>query len=57
MKRELDNLSLVTITHRDQRLRSPQPWKRSKLRLWIVIVAIELLVVGLALLYFRHHHR
>jgi serine/threonine protein kinase len=27
MKRELDNLDKVEITHRDQRLRAPQPWK------------------------------
>ena len=30
MKRELDNLDTVEITHRDQRLRAPQPWKRRR---------------------------
>jgi len=56
MKRELDDLSLVTITNRDQRLRAPQPWKSSKLRMWIVVVLVELLIIGLAVLWVRHRH-
>lgn len=27
MKDELDHLDKVDITHRDERLRAPQPWK------------------------------
>jgi serine/threonine-protein kinase len=56
MKRELDDLSLVTITNRDQRLRAPQPWKSSKLRMWIVVVLVELLIIGLAVVWVRHRH-
>ncbi len=55
MKEELDNPAAVAVTNRDQRLRAPQPWKRGKMRLWIVIVGVELLLAGLAYLYFRHH--
>ena len=54
MKLELDDLNSVTITHRDQRLRVPQPWKSGKRRLWVIIVGIEVAVV-LALIYFLHH--
>jgi serine/threonine-protein kinase len=58
MKRELDNLDLVVLTHRDQRLRAPQPWK-SRSRLWILIVGIVLAQVAiffaLFLLLRRHH--
>jgi len=56
MKKELDDLSLVTVTHRDQRLRAPEPWKSGKRRLWVWVVTIEVLLVGLAILYFRHRH-
>ena len=27
MKRDLENLDSVTVTHRAQRLRAPQPWR------------------------------
>ena len=56
MKQELDHLDSVAITHRDQRLRAPQPWKSGKRRLWAIIIGIEVLVV-LALIYFLHHRR
>jgi hypothetical protein len=56
MKRELDNYELVTITQRDQRLRAPQPWKGSKWRLWAWVIAIEVIIVVAALLFFRHRH-
>jgi serine/threonine protein phosphatase PrpC len=56
MKRELDDLSKVVITQRAQRLRAPQPWKSGRWRLWVAVVAIELVLVGLAILYFRHRH-
>jgi serine/threonine-protein kinase len=56
MKKELDNLDSVAITHRDQRLRAPQPWKSGRKRLWFIVVAVELLLLGLAILYFRHRH-
>jgi serine/threonine protein phosphatase PrpC len=56
MKRELDNYELVQITNRDQRLRAPQPWKSSRWRLWAWVVVIEVILVGAAILYFRHRH-
>ena len=56
MKRELDDLTLVTLTNRDQRLRAPQPWKSGRRRLWVWVVVIEVLIVGAAILYFRHRH-
>src|SRR5580658_5905093 len=40
MKRELDNLDKVEITHRDQRLRAPQPWKRSRFMITMVAVGV-----------------
>jgi len=56
MKRELDNYDLVQITNRDQRLRAPQPWKSSKWRLWAWVIALEVIIVVAAILYFRHRH-
>jgi serine/threonine-protein kinase len=59
MKRELDNLDAVEITHRDQRLRAPQPWKRSSFTA-ILITAAVVGWVGMffALFYFlSHKHR
>jgi serine/threonine-protein kinase len=46
MKRELDNLDAVTITHRDQRLRAPQPWA-SRRHQWIMIAAMVMALVAL----------
>jgi serine/threonine protein kinase len=46
MKRELDNLDSVTITHRDQRLRAPQPWA-SRRHLWIMMAVMVAALVGL----------
>jgi serine/threonine-protein kinase len=59
MKRELESLDKVEITHRDQRLRAPQPWKNK--RYTAVLIALGVLGwIGLffALFLFlsRKHH-
>jgi serine/threonine-protein kinase len=48
MKQDLENLDKVEITHRDQRLRAPQPWKS---RNRIVLLVIVLLVSWIALFF------
>jgi serine/threonine-protein kinase len=40
MKRELDDLSTVKLTGRDQRLRAPQPWKSRRFTALIVAGAV-----------------
>ena len=59
MKAELDDLSKVEITHRDQRLRAPQPWK-GKSHTVLMIAGIVLLQVllffALFVLLSRKHH-
>ena len=59
MKRELDNLDKVELTHRDQRLRAPQPWK-GRSHTALMIGAIVLLQIGLFFALFvllsRKHH-
>jgi len=40
MKRELDNLDAVKITHRDQRLRAPEPWKRNRFTALLIAAAV-----------------
>jgi serine/threonine-protein kinase len=40
MKRELDNLDKVEVTHRDQRLRAPQPWKRSRFMISLIVAGV-----------------
>jgi serine/threonine-protein kinase len=40
MKRELDNLDAVVVTHRDQRLRAPQPWKSKRHTALLIAVAV-----------------
>jgi serine/threonine-protein kinase len=40
MKRELENLDKVVITHRDQRLRAPQPWRNRRYTALLVAVGI-----------------
>lgn len=59
MKRELDDLEKVEITHRDQRLRAPQPWK-GKSHTVLMIAGIVLLQVllffALYVLLSRKHH-
>jgi serine/threonine protein kinase len=59
MKKELDHLDEVEITHRDQRLRAPQPWKRRRYTAMLVAIG----VVGWLGLFFalflfisRKHH-
>jgi serine/threonine protein phosphatase PrpC len=46
MKRELGDLDKVEITHRDQRLRAPQPWK-SKSLIPLLITGIIVLMIAL----------
>ena len=46
MKRELDNLDSVTITHRDQRLRAPQPWAGRRHQ-WLMIAFMVAVLIGL----------
>jgi serine/threonine-protein kinase len=59
MKRELDHLDKVHVTHRDQRLRAPTPWKSRRFNI-LLIGALVLswigLFVALALLLGRKHH-
>jgi serine/threonine protein kinase len=59
MKRELDNLDKVEITHRDQRLRAPQPWKRSRFMIGLIVAGVlGWIGLFLALFYFlAHKHR
>jgi serine/threonine-protein kinase len=40
MKMELDHLDKVEITHRDQRLRAPQPWKRRRFTAMLVAIGV-----------------
>ena len=59
MKRELDNLGLVEITHRDQRLRAPQPWKNRRYTALLVAAAVVGwigLFFALFLVISRKHH-
>jgi hypothetical protein len=57
MKSDLENLDKVEVTHRDQRLRAPQPWKsRSTTALLVagfILLQIALFVV-IFLLARRH---
>jgi serine/threonine protein phosphatase PrpC len=59
MKRELTNLNLVDVTHRDQRLRAPQA-SRGKTHMVLLVGALVVSWIGLFLaLYFiisRKHH-
>ena len=58
MKRELDDLDKVQITHRDQRLRAPQPWKsRSNTALLVAGgVLLQLLFFLVIYLLVRRRH-
>jgi serine/threonine protein phosphatase PrpC len=59
MKLELDHLDEVKITHRDQRLRAPQPWKKRRFTAMLVVVGVVgWLGLFLALFLFisRKHH-
>jgi serine/threonine-protein kinase len=59
MKRELDNLNLVEVTHRDQRLRAPQPWKSRRHTALIIAGGVVLWIAGFfaLYLYFSRKHR
>lgn len=52
MARELDNYDLVNVTHRDQRLRAPQPWK-SRANTAMLIGAVLLGYIILFLVIWR----
>jgi serine/threonine protein kinase len=59
MKLELENLDKVEITHRDERLRAPQPWKNR--RYTAILIALGVLGwIGLffaLFLFLSHKHR
>jgi serine/threonine-protein kinase len=57
MKRDLENLDKVEITHRDQRLKPPQPWKsRSHMPLLIGgIILLQLALFAVIFLLLRRH--
>jgi serine/threonine-protein kinase len=59
MKRELEHLDEVVITHRDQRLRAPQPWKSRRHTALFVAAAllIQLAILFALFLYFSRKHR
>jgi serine/threonine protein kinase len=59
MKRELDDLSSVNITHRDQRLRAPQPWKSRRFTALLVTSAVVgwLGLFFALFLFLSHKHR
>jgi serine/threonine-protein kinase len=46
MKRELDDLGSVEITHRDQRLRAPQPWRGYRHKA-LLVAALAVSWIGL----------
>jgi len=59
MKLELENLDRVEITHRDQRLRAPQPWRNRKYTALLIAVGV-LGWIGLffaLFLFLSHKHR
>ncbi len=59
MKQDLDHLDKVEITHRDQRLRAPQPWKaKSHTALMIAVIVLFQIALFFALfvLLSRKHH-
>jgi serine/threonine-protein kinase len=57
MKVELDDLTRVEITHRDQRLRAPQPWKKHG-HMAILVTALALSWIALFFaLYFIISHK
>jgi serine/threonine protein phosphatase PrpC len=59
MRRELADLDKVEITHRDQRLRAPQPWKNRRYTALMIAVGI-LGWIGLffaLFLFLSHKHR
>jgi hypothetical protein len=51
MKGELGNLDKVEITHRDQRLRAPQPWKSRSNTALIVVGGVLLQVLAFYVIY------
>jgi serine/threonine-protein kinase len=58
MKRELDDLNAVKLTHRDQRLRAPQPWKSRRFTALIVAGAVAGWIgLFFALFLFLSHKR
>ena len=54
---ELDNLDKVEITHRDQRLRAPQPWKSKSLVPLLIGSIIVLLLALFFVIFLLASHR
>ncbi len=59
MKRDLEHLDKVEITHRDQRLRAPQPWRNRSYTAIIIVGVVLFQVAFFFALYFlmSHKHR
>jgi serine/threonine protein kinase len=56
MKAELDDLGRVEITHRDQRLRAPQPWKkRSHMAMLVAALVFSWIALFFALYFIISH--
>ncbi|MGA2015409.1 MAG: bifunctional protein-serine/threonine kinase/phosphatase [Opitutaceae bacterium] len=58
MQSELEHLDKVEITHRDQKLRAPQPWK-SRSNMVLLVAGLVLLWIGsfvAVFLWVRRHH-
>jgi serine/threonine protein phosphatase PrpC len=56
MKAELDDLGRVQVTHRDQRLRAPQPWKkRSSMAMLVTALLISWIALFFALYFIISH--
>jgi hypothetical protein len=58
MREELDNYERVEITHRDQRLRAPQPWKSNRHMAILVTAGVLgwILLFYLLFLFLRSRH-
>jgi serine/threonine-protein kinase len=58
MKVELDDLSRVEVTHRDQRLRAPQPWKKhSHMAMLVGALVVSWIALFFALYFIISHKR
>jgi serine/threonine-protein kinase len=58
MREELDNYEKVEITHRDQRLRAPQPWKSNRHTAILITAGVVgwILLFYLLFLFLRSRH-
>jgi serine/threonine protein kinase len=57
MKGDLENLDKVEVTHRDQRLRAPQPWKSKSLVPLLIASIIVLLLALFFVIFLLASHR